>query len=171
MCKLLFFTIPEDIKQGVKEKIHKIKTHFDREKAVCIHVRRGEYLKLPNIHPVQTKQFFLDAMDHYDKSETVFIYISDDMEWCIENLNYYKSAFCNTGYHWDVQPITTDLGELFDMHLASQCDGNVVSNSSFGWWGAWLSEHNGTIVAPKVWFGPDGPHDYHDLQTDGWVIL
>jgi len=163
------FHIPDDIKQGVKEKLDKIKNHFNRDKAVCIHVRRGEYLKLPNIHPVQTKDFFVDAMSQFDYSSVVYVVISDDIDWCVENINYYKTAFCNTGYSYDTEPVTDDLNELFDMYLASQCDGNIISNSSFGWWGAWLNTTDNKVIAPSKWFGPDGPQDHGDVYAREWI--
>jgi hypothetical protein len=163
------FTFPDDIKDGARKKIDKIKSHFNREQTVCIHVRRGEYLKLQHIHIVQPKEYYLNAMEKFDKSKTVFIVISDDMDWCTVNLNYYKTAFCNTGYDYDTEPISTDLCELFDLHLASLCDHNIIPNSSFGWWGAWLNENKDKkVIAPSVWFGPGGPQDYHDMYCDGW---
>jgi len=164
------FTIPDDIQSGVKEKLEKIKNHFNKESAVCVHVRRGEYLMLPNIHPVQTLDYYKRGMDQYDIDNTVFIVISDDMKWCEQNLNIHTTAFCNTGYDYDTQPVASDLGELFDMHLASQCDGNIISNSSFGWWGAWLNNIS-KVVSPATWFGPDGPPDYQDMYCDNWRIM
>jgi hypothetical protein len=163
------FHIPDDIKAGVKAKLEKIKNHFNRDKAVCIHVRRGEYLQLPNIHPVQTKEFFTEAMNQFDYSDVVYIVISDDIDWCVDNINYYKTAFCNTGYSYDTEPVTEDLGELFDMHLASQCEGNIISNSSFGWWGAWLNASDNKVIAPSKWFGPDGPQDHKDVYAREWI--
>ena len=164
------FKIPEDIQQGVKEKIDKIKNHFNKELAVCVHVRRGEYLMLPNIHPVQTVDFYRKAMSLFDESKTVFIVISDDMKWCVNNLNIHTMAFCNSGYDYDTKPVTDELPELFDMYLASQCDGNIISNSSFGWWGAWLNVVQ-RVVAPARWFGPDGPPDYQDIYCESWKIV
>lgn len=165
------FHIPDDIVQGVEDKLLKIKNHFNKQYAVCVHVRRGEYLKLPNVHPVQTKEFFQNSMNQFDIDNTVFVVISDDMKWCVDNLNFYSTAFCNTGYDYDTQPVTNDLNELFDMHLASKCDGNIISNSSFGWWGAWLNKNDNKVVAPIKWFGPDGPKDTKDVYCKGWLKL
>ena len=114
------FYIPDDIKQGVQDKIDKIKNHFDRDEAVCIHVRRGEYLKLPNVHPVQTKDFFLKSMEQFDSNKVVYI---------------------------------------------------IISNSSFGWWGAWLNTKDNNVIAPEKWFGPEGPQETKDVYCKDWIKL
>jgi hypothetical protein len=164
------FNIPDDIKQGVREKVEKIKEHFNKPATCCVHVRRGEYLKLPNIHPVQTVDFFKRSMALFDTDNTVFIIISDDMKWCMENIKFHTVAYCNSGYDYDTQPVDNDLNELFDMYLAAHCDGNIISNSSFGWWGAWFNVCE-RVVAPATWFGPDGPPDYQDIYCNNWRIM
>lgn len=166
VIKLFHFS--DEIKEAITSRINKIKNHFNKEETVCIHVRRGEYLKLPTIHTVQPKEFFLSSMKQFDKDKTVFIVISDDMKWCMENLNEPNTAFCNTGYDYDTQPVTSGFPELYDLYLASQCNHNIISNSSFGWWGAWLNENDNKVIAPKNWFGPDGPQDFYDIYCNGW---
>jgi len=164
------FNIPDDVKKGVREKIDKIKKHFNKPATCCVHVRRGEYLQLPNIHPVQTADFFKKSMALFDTDNTVFIVISDDIEWCTKNIKFNTVAFCNSGYDYDSQPVSDDLSELFDMYMAAHCDGNIISNSSFGWWGAWFNVCE-RVVAPATWFGPDGPQDYQDIYCNNWRVM
>ena len=54
----------------------------------------------------------------------------------------------------------------------SYCDNNIIANSSFSWWSAWLNSNpDKRIVAPKTWFGPGVTHDTGDLIPNGWEII
>jgi len=103
------FSFPDDIVSQVTTKLDKIKEDFSVEELVCVHVRRGEYLNLPNIHPAQSVIYYKMAMKRFDKKKTGFVVISDDMNWCQEKLNDDNVAFCNTGYDYSVQPRTEKL--------------------------------------------------------------
>ena len=168
---LNLFTFPTEIVEQVESKYQKLKDAFDAENIVCVHVRRGEYLQLQNIHPAQTIAYYKIAMKKFDKPKTAFVVISDDMNWCEQNLNDDNVALFNTGYDYFKQPRTEGLLELYDLYLASICDHNIIPNSSFGWWGAWLNKSDNTVYAPAVWFGPEGPQDYEDVYCEGWQTL
>ena len=54
----------------------------------------------------------------------------------------------------------------------TQCRSNIIANSSFSWWGAWLNPNEDkTIFAPSVWFGPEVTADTKDLIPEDWLIL
>ena len=56
-----------------------------------------------------------------------------------------------------------------DMCMMSMCNGHIIANSTFSWWGAWLSGAN--TVAPKQWFGPRGMPEWSDIYCENWEIL
>ena len=59
-----------------------------------------------------------------------------------------------------------------DMCLMTGCKHHIVANSSFSWWGAYLNRNpNKRIIAPKQWFGPQGPQDTQDLIPSDWLII
>jgi hypothetical protein len=62
--------------------------------------------------------------------------------------------------------------DYLDMYAMSYCANNIIANSSFSWWGAWLNRNkNKKIVAPKIWFGPKGPQDYQDIYCNEWKVI
>lgn len=103
-----------------------------------IHVRRGDYLHLPNHHPIVPLQYYLNGMDILGKSK--YYCFSDDIKWCIENIKDDRVVFVEN---------TT---EIEDLMLMMSCNAAIIANSSFSWWGAYLGDHN-NVIAPRKWFG------------------
>jgi hypothetical protein len=67
----------------------------------------------------------------------------------------------------------SDKNSWMDMYLMTKCDHNIIANSSFSWWGAWLNKNPSKIViCPRKWFNDnDKNHDSIDLIPDSWVRL
>lgn len=135
------------------------------EPTVAVHVRRGDYLNFPTIHPQQSvTDYYLKAMIECFGSDYTFIFVSDDIGWC-------KNTFSN------INGINTKFfhhGITADMCLMGLCDHNIISNSTYSWWGSWLGYKEGkTIIAPDTWFGPDCEHVNHtsDLYSKYFTIL
>lgn len=132
-----------------------------KKNSVTIHVRRGDYLTPPEKQQFHTN--LADTTDYYQKAMELFndcnfIFVSDDIQWCKDNFkgdNIFYSPFNS---------------ELEDLLLMSLVYGNIIANSSFSWWGAYLSL-NEKIVAPKQWFGPNGPKDTQDIIPENWIKI
>jgi hypothetical protein len=122
-----------------------------------VHVRRGDYLKLQNYHNVLSMEYYLTAMKMLGGN---FIFFSDDIDWVKSNFNGDNIFYSNND------------NELLDLALMTLCDNNIIANSSFSWWGAYLNKNeNKKVIAPKNWFGPNGPKDIHDIYPNNWVTL
>lgn len=120
---------------------------------VSVHVRRGDYLAIQNIHPVASIEWYREAMKQFPDKK--FLFFSDDPDWCKQTFPEHQfSPFTNEGE---------------DMYAMSKCEGHIITNSSFSWWGAWLGK--GKIIAPKTWFGSEGPQDWQDIYCTDWIIL
>jgi hypothetical protein len=143
-------------KKAVKQKlISKYSEYLD--KSVSIHVRRGDYLYAQDYHPVQTKEYYMKAMSEFS-SDSIFFVFSDDINWCKDNLSEMNCRFIE------------DQKDYEDMFLMSMCRHNIIANSSFSWWGAWLNNNpSKKVIAPEKWFGPNCPHDTKDLIPEYWV--
>jgi hypothetical protein len=122
------------------------------ENPIALHVRRGDFLTLGGgkVHGTCTPEYYRNAVDIIRAkvtNPTFFIFSVDDPEWVIQNLKI------------DVQfeVIGNDnIGQngFENMRLMSLCKHNIIANSSFSWWGAWLNNNPQKIViAPKQWFG------------------
>jgi len=124
-----------------------------------ISVRRGDYLMLQHNHCVLSVSYYQDAINKYflDNIDEIYVF-SDDIEWC-------QTIFGN-----DVHYVIDDKGvQLF---LMSKMQNLILSNSTFAWWGAYLNQNNGIIVAPDPWFGPAYQHNNtSDLYYKTWKIL
>jgi hypothetical protein len=148
------FNLDENKMSYMKDYVSKLSNN---QKMTSIHVRRGDYLTKPNYHPTQSIEYYKTSIDLIGDSN--FIFISDDIKWCKENIygeNIFYSEFTN---------------EIDDLYLMMMCDNNILSNSSFSWWGSYLSPYQNKIIAPKLWFGVDGPQDTQDIYNKNWIII
>lgn len=134
---------------------------------VSIHVRRGDYLNYPDKHPVVTMKYITDAvMSFIDMGYKSFVVCSDDIKWCRENFKPLQAEGAIFSFSAGHTPIE-------DLAMMSCCEHNIIANSSFSWWAAWLNQnHEKIVIAPKVWFGSGNSHlSIADLIPEGWIKL
>lgn len=147
------FTFKEKIFNEAKERIE----HINNKEIVAIHVRRGDNIVNPNF-PVISTEYLQEALNIFTDKEYNFLVISDDISYCKEI--FPKEMFFSEG--------TTDL---IDLCLMSLADHNIISNSSFSWWGAYLNNNPyKKITAPSNWF-KDKSINTNDLIPKSWIII
>jgi hypothetical protein len=142
-----------------KEFIDKIKNlHpkiFDKD-SVSIHVRRGDYIDISETLPVVDKTYIDECLNQIGRYSHIFIF-SNDKEWCKENLNYKNST------------VVEGLEDYEELWSISLCNHNIMSNSSFSWWGSYLNKNNHKkVFVPSVWFGPMGEKNFTDIYESEW---
>lgn len=126
----------------------------------AVHVRRGDYIG-NHFHEVCHRQYYLDAIAEINNRTTIdqILVFSDDIAWCKENFNAANILFVEGN------------SNIEDLYLMSQCSHNIICNSSFSWWGAWLNANkNKIIIAPDKWFGDDSK-DAKDVVPKNWIKL
>lgn len=162
------FTIKNNMLDNLQTIINNMKNRFDG--IVSVHVRRGDYLNYPLIHPVCDISYYIKAINKISKAGRFCYFIfSDDMNWCRIVFNKEEFSHVNVGNNFRF--INTG-NAVNDMILMSLCDHNIICNSSFSWWGAWLNQNlNKTIIYPNKWFGINGPQDYYDLCKPEWDMI
>lgn len=139
----------------------KYKDILQDKKTCSIHVRRGDYLNFKNHHPTQTSEYYMQAVNMFDK-DTLFLIFSDDINWCKNIFRSLPNKLFIEG-NKDYQ----------DLYLMSKCSDNIMANSSFSWWGTWLNNNQDKkVIAPKTWFGPAlKNHIIKDIYLKDWITI
>ncbi|WP_172406481.1 alpha-1,2-fucosyltransferase [Pedobacter sp. AJM] len=139
-----------------------IKSHYPvlfNKKITSIHVRRGDYLRMLHKHPFSGLSYYLKAIEQIGKNEN-FIVVSDDIGWCKKNLKLANVIFVE------------NTSPIIDLYIQSFCVNNIISNSSFSWWGAFLNEHNDKkVIMPSLWFGHQFKVDISDLIPPSYIVI
>lgn len=138
----------------------KFKDDFNGE-TCSIHVRRGDYLNSPDHHPTQDVSYYMKAAKKVGMDKK-FLIFSDDIPWCKENFPEMNNLFFIEG-----------LKDYEDLLLMSSCKHNIICNSSFSWWAAWINQNpNKIVIAPQKWFGTAYAHlNTKDVYCEGWLKI
>lgn len=146
-------------KEYIKDLFSYGKNYSESYKGMTgIQVRRGDYAKFPDYHPLLPAEYYIRAVKEA-KADNIVIF-SDDIEWCKKNLEFNVPVM----YYKDEDYL----------ELATMCDFEklIISNSSFGWWAAYLnSVPNKEIYVPSIWFGKamlDQGFNIDDLLLPDW---
>lgn len=135
--------------------------------AVSVHIRRGDYILEQNkwsYGGICTEKYYEDAI-HYIKEKAgrcTFWFFSDDIDWVKEHYDKdeYSAVFVERSMFEHYQ-------DWYDMYLMSICKHNIIANSTFSWWGAWLNQNADKIViAPEKWIHR---FDYEDIYPSEWI--
>jgi hypothetical protein len=152
------FSYPQKYKEEVFEKYKNLLS----QNTCSIHVRRGDYLNLQNHHPIQNMNYYMKAIKQMPK-DSIFLIFSDDIAWCKANFPDLpeKFKFIESGVDHE------------DLLLMSMCKNNIICNSSFSWWAAWLNQNSDKkVIIPSVWFGPAyESHNTKDLYCENWIKI
>lgn len=158
------FALISEVSVETKKLAEKIKS----EQSVSIHVRRGDYISIAenqNIYSICNEDYYLAAMNKIAavNNDVIFYVFSDEPEW-------FKASVHSK---YNVHFVTHNSGSnsYQDLYLMNLCKHNIIANSSFSWWGAWLNMNAEKIViAPKSWF-KNNSKDTRDLIPKSWIQL
>lgn len=137
--------------------------------SVSLHIRRGDYVenKLTNkFHGTVAPAYYQKALAFLTKKTgqkdfRLFVF-SNDISWCKQNLKFDYSTVFIDGQNSGAE----------DMRLMKHCKHNILANSSFSWWGAWLNQNpDKIIIAPKVWFQDKQANAETDIVPKDWIRL
>lgn len=133
--------------------------------SVSVHIRRGDYLETPDLYcNICTLQYYKKAISYIcnEIDNPHFYVFSDDIEWVKEKLKI-------AGAFYVIPQMFEEYHNWYDMYLMSCCKHNIIANSSFSWWGAWLNPNKKKmVICPNRWLNGE---DTRDIWCDSWTKI
>lgn len=155
------FACPESVRRYLTERYGRVM--YGRN-CVGVSVRRGDYLKLPHRHPFVGTHYLKRAVGCFP-ADSLFVVCSDDIAWC-------KRFFSGKRFPGVEFLFVENEGVLEQLYIHTLCTHNIVSNSSFSWWGAWLNPNpEKRVVFPSRWYGPAVVESAQSLYFAGCEIV
>lgn len=152
------------LKATLKEQTIQTIAQMKQQNSVSLHIRRGDFLTV-SMHNTNKTVYYKRATNYIETKvkQPVYYVFSDEIEWVKENFEtQFETHFI------DFNPDNTSFEDLI---LMSCCQHNIIANSSFSWWGAWLNENpDKLVVAPQNWFN-DQTINYKDVVPQNWIKL
>lgn len=138
-----------------------IASEISKTTSVSIHLRRGDYLGHPLYKDICTKDYYAKAIDFFDKNESTFYIFSNDEDFAREFTR-------EIGIPAKIIAKNTGAASYNDMYLMSSCHHNIIANSSFSWWSAWLNKNpKKIIISPKKWMNAP-TENFEKIIPDNW---
>lgn len=157
-----------EFKKPINSSSIKILEQILHSNSVAVHIRRGDYVKdkkTNEFHGICDLNYYNKAMIIMEKKVKNIIYFvfSDDMDWARQNLKNERQMVFVDG--------NKGMDSWMDMALMSRCKHNIIANSTFSWWGAWLNNNGKKLVlAPNKWFN-NTTLDTRDLIPKEWTKI
>ena len=162
------------LKFEVLKKKATSKYNYNYKEFISMHFRQGDYKNLQDTHPILTYKYYENSLKEIlkktkSKLQKVLYFcekednaeiekIIDDLKKTIKNCAFIK--------------VTDDVEDWQQLLLMSACSHNIIANSSFSWWGAYLNTNPTKIVCyPEIWFGPKITNDTSDLFPESWTKI
>ena len=133
---------------------------------VSIHIRRGDYLTCGFMANLSLDYYTKAINEIANKTPNIYIYLfTDDPQWARENFK--------TNFPYEIVEANQGKDCYKDIVLMSLCRHNIIANSSFSWWGAFLNKNNDAIIiAPKQWYNTPTQNRYiHNMIPDEWIRI
>jgi hypothetical protein len=178
-CNLSGYFQSEKYFTGSEEEIKKIFTFrkeiieegdrilnriIGNKELLSVHVRRGDYTLYPDHHPMCGSDYYSLAIEEIKKKsgeDIVILVFSDDKKWCLDNIGNSIGEFFT---------IPETQNPYIELYMMTKCNYHIIANSSFSWWGSWLSDSKLT-VCPSLWLGPAIKGNTKDVCPESWINI
>ena len=123
--------------------------------SVCLHIRRGDFLSIEYMNILAN----IATVKYYERAIEFFFVFSDDIAWCKENMQLSQVTYID----WNI-----GKDSYIDMYLMTFAKANIIANSTFSYWGAYLNRNNPIVIYPKKWINADY---YPNIFPINWIGL
>ena len=153
--------------------------YFEKD-TISIHFRIGDYKPLPSHHPILQYNYYERSLEHIlnstnkDIYDVLYFYETSDIYDVNLIINKLQNKFTNLNFI-NIYSNNSEINDWEQMLLMTQCNHNVIANSTFSWWGAYIGykmNESKIVCYPSTWFGPALTDHYtHDLFLEKWVCI
>jgi len=159
----------------VKQKVKELNIFDETIQTISIHFRIGDYLNYTNIYPILNEIYYINALNFILTNNKLFgkdiniLYFCEDTD-----LQYVEQIVSNLELQFPFKfvRVNSSLTDWEQMLLMSLCNHNIIANSTFSWWAAYLNSNFDKIVCyPKEWFKPETNKDTTDMFLDDWIPI
>lgn len=162
---------------NLEKQKSELKKKYDNdffENTVSLHFRIGDYKNLQQHHPVMTMDYYISSISELikvtskDNWKILYFYEKNDEKEVQNNINILNSKFPNIKF----VSVDHNLADWEQMLSMSLCKHNIIANSSFSWWGAYMNNNDNKVFYPNKWFGPaQGNKNTNNLFMDNWIKI
>jgi hypothetical protein len=156
--------------QEMKIKLVK-KITFNLTDTISMHFRIGDYAKIQNIHPIIAREYYHNSLDFIKRKHATtnfkVLYFCQDSD--IDEVNLIINYLQEEYTEFKFIRADSSLEDWEQLLLMSCCNHNIIANSTFSWWGAYLNNYKNNIVCyPSTWFGDESKNNTKDLCPPEW---
>lgn len=166
----------ENIKKYIKlkeqqEKIKEEYKEYNKENSISIHFRLGDYLNIQEHHPIMKLDYYINSLNEIieeDKKYNVLYFCQEeDNSMVLKNIEILRVKFPLLEFI----KVSDKIEDWKQMLIMSNCEYNIIANSSFSWWGAYFNNNqNKKVCYPSIWFGPAAGNRFMgDLCPKEWI--
>lgn len=138
--------------------------------SVSIHVRRGDYVNDPainSIHGICNLEYYLNSIKQIEHliENPIFYFFSDDIEWVKSTFKKFENKFKFV--------FISSSTNMIDFYLMTLCKNNIIANSSFSWWSAWINNNPDKVVLlPQKWYNNEDLNLLNkDMTPNSWIRI